>query len=706
MVETHIDIAELRKTQGGGGGGGDYELNSPLKTINVTKTEGGHEIDIDNTLKEKLITSYESSLGRIANNLSDYNKVEMFRIYYDKDGATGRNVMFTASFRRDYDIIGIADFVIMCGYESNKGGDFLDFNYTEKSAKGDFDITSMIKACRVKNATGKGSKDKQGCVIIYMETTYHWDSVSFSMGARYPDDKLHNSGGSNYDYLGQKFTLPSSSIGTPKVAEPYNNATGDVSAENVSYGGTNVKEELDKVSDALDGYLGGGGVWTDLNLNGTTLSGWWIDSGGKWLNWGGASVRYIEIPSGSTSVKVIANQNYGTYFCILKDIGTPTSGSKFLFADGYNDRCLVLKQEVGEYQLPSDAHYILFSVSSNGVYDQVPSAIQVYSEGGKSVQQDIEELRNEIGGNYPNGISVSFGESKVMFTNSDSDAVDDKYIVNSGQLLRIGDVLYCYYLGSPSSSANESGMYLLSAYSTDGTTWHRGFPSGVTPPVSGTARLFNEGGIIEHCVVRVPDAQYPYRLLANKFVTTSSQIVRFYKSADGIHFEYMCDILNEKHDGQFSAVVRGNVIKLFMRVWDSAHTNRQVGVMYVDIDGNILTNLHIVLGDNLYNSASFPIDHDREILMPTWYKGTNVSTQEDMHLECYLLHGESARKLETNINSLIKSDEHWALMNVGVVSLNGQQYISYNVWKNHHYPLSGETRKQEMRIAKISVNAG
>lgn len=715
--------------------------------------------------KTTAYNSLEAQKGRRVNNLNQYGKVEMFRVYYERNGATGREVQFGLLFRREYDILAVANFTIMLGYAESKGGEYCDFLFKSKYERDGFSVIDAIKICRCKIATGTGPN--MGYYIVYMDASSKWDSVSYDMGARYGDNMP--SGGCNYDYINTRFVLPDPSVGIPVMATKFDQTGGvmkaeDVSfddsvigsgaktvqevieksvflmndelgylneelnklknaselvinsAENVAYGTSNVKSELDITNTILDGYKGSGvpsSSWEELNMTDSVLlDGWWIDPGAKWNQWSVASLFYIAIPSKSSKIKINANPEYATYYAIVKEIGTPTNRASMSLAEGYTDRAYVLKGESVELNFGDDAKFLIYSKSSNGTYNQIPSSIEVYREGEsttRKVSDDIEELRNEIsdisiGSKYPD-LSVNFGtpsQSIRMFGTTDGNS-DDSKIINSGQLITINGVHYCFYLGMPTSGSDENSYHILSAYSTDGTTWQRGFPSGVNPPVEGTARLFNEGGLIEHCVVKVNDANYPYRLICNKFHSSSSQTMRMYKSNDGIHYSFMRDILSEKHDAQISAINRGNSIKIYTRIWDSAHTNRQIGVMYIDLEGNITTKLHIALGNNLYAASASQIDLDRELLLPTWYIGVNTSTQQDAHLECYVMDGEKSKKLDTNINQVMKSDEYWALFCSGMISVNGQQYVAMNVWKRHHYAISGDVQQCETRLVPISV---
>lgn len=857
----------------GGGGGGDYELTSPNGTIEVTETSDGHAIDIETTLKNKLITAYESQIGRNANNLSNYNKVELFRIYYDKNGATGRNASFDVFYRTEYDIVSVGRFSVMCGYAASKGGDYLDFYYIDKYDKDGADIINKIKACRIQKGRGMTQKDLQGCVVIYMETTNKWDSCSFMMGSRYADDNLQTTGGANYDYINTKFTLPSESIGTPLTASRFpsnviqtkffniekkddgsygspsqgevnamtaaylngetfvptlciysnegvielsnttsidntlaltqglisitfystaaegcngkfvlvlNLVTSSVvsfsfvadSAENIKYdneqsgmlatttqeaideiannlgvistltkedweairaaGG--IQSEVDTLAEVLDGYINDPTPteeWEELDLNDSTLlSGWWIDGDCKWYSSSSCTMRYIAIPPGATKVRITANNDYATFGAIVKSVNT---GSRVAVdtAEGVSGRITVLKTESSEFEIEDDAKYIVYSVSSNGTYNQVPSKIECYVLSQSSLRSgtdgetatinkvkddieridaDIEDLRSSISGdsaptNYYR-VGVHFGtpsDSIDIVWSDDSDATSDEAVVNHGQLIQIGKYFYMFYLGLPIGATSETQYYILTAYSDDGQTWHRGFPPSVTPPVSGTNRLLSESGLIEHCIVEVPDHEYPYRLLCNKIVSSSSQSIRIYKSSDGINYTFVKTILSEKHDSQMSAVCKGNTIIIYTRIWDSAHTNRQVGAMTIDLDGNIVKPLHLILGDYLYNSASLPIDLKRELFFPTWYIGVNVSTQQDMHLECYQKQDEQFIKLNTNINGILNSDEYWALVCPGSIAINGQKYICVNAWKRHHYTVTGDINKMGLRLVPITI---
>lgn len=721
---------------------------------------------------DTLQRAYDNAVGRRIHFDNPCCK-ELFRISYVNNNS-GRETSFRVMVRSMYSIVAVIDYVLIVGKASSDGrsGEYIDLNYLVRYAKSGFDVSEIVCAERIQDLDT--ATNKEGVVVVYFKAAYEKMVAYLNVSARYPElNQIY--GTLDFSNLGALFTPTEGRV----IATPFSSdsptPSGGGSASDISFddetsqmGVDNVQDAIDKIAENLgvisslteedwEAIRAAGGIqsevdvlaavldgyiteptptpteeWVSLDIaNGTPLNGWWIDGDCKWYSSSACTMRYIAIPEGTTKVKITANNDYATFGAIVKSVNT---GSRVLVdtADGVSGRLTILKTESQEFEVGEDAKYVVYSVSSNGTYNQVPSDISCYvvqsntslrsgsddstptiskvKDDINRLDDEIEELRESISGdsaptNYYR-VPVSFGnpsQSIKIIGNKDTDATDDAYVLNSGQLIQIGKYFYLFYIGLPSGATSETQYHILSAYSADGLTWQRGFPDGITPPVAGTNRLLSESGLIEHCVIEVPDSEYPYRLLCNKIVSSSSQSMRMYKSADGINYSLVCTFLNEKHDSQMSAICKGNTIEVYTRIWDSAHTNRQVGALTIDLNGNIVKPLHIVLGDYLYNSAAIPIDLHRELWFPTWYIGVNVSTQQDMHLECYQMQDEKAIKLNTNINQILNSNEYWALVCPGVITINGQKYIAVNAWKRHHYSISGDVNEMETRLVPINI---
>lgn len=302
-----------------------------------------------------------------------------------------------------------------------------------------------------------------------------------------------------------------------------------------------------------------------------------------------------------------------------------------------------------------------------------------------------EKLKENIDDDFGPIPNFSFENTEVTIVSTeDEDAADtEDGNINAGWIGKIGDVFYLFYLAARKTlNDSEGAYYIRSAYSTDGATWQRGFPDGVTPPVAGTNKLFDEGGLTAINIFKVQDEDNPYRAIVCKTVGSTNFYITFrlYKSVDGIHWTYMKDILNgptKNMDGYPSVIVRGNIIKMYVRDWDSSHKNRQVGVVFLDIDGNIIMPMQRYGLDYVYEAPALPIDDRRELLMPTYFNNMYDNNQQ-IKLLTYIANGYRYKEIETDINDLVQEGENWARVCAGSIMISGVRYIALNTSQHCH----------------------
>ena len=293
-----------------------------------------------------------------------------------------------------------------------------------------------------------------------------------------------------------------------------------------------------------------------------------------------------------------------------------------------------------------------------------------------------------------------------IVSNSDKDVTEyETLLINFGQVLKIGNYYTCFYFGSKTSGDQNQKIHC--AYSSNGTTWTRGIPPEVTAPVAGTNLLFPVSGeaISECCWLRVPDNEYPYRMIGNTWVSNKPRCT-MWKSADGYNYTKMGFILDTGyHDTQYSAIVRGEVIKLYLRMDDGTPSNnykRSIGVAYIDIYGNVLTPAYRLIYDYHYTSGACMLDNTRELLIPTWF-ANNINSApktENCHLETYIVEGDKWEEIDTNINDCLNEDTLWTTVAQGFVTIGFEQYICVTERNTDHATAPDESSIKLVKVTR------
>lgn len=270
---------------------------------------------------------------------------------------------------------------------------------------------------------------------------------------------------------------------------------------------------------------------------------------------------------------------------------------------------------------------------------------------------------------------------------------------------------------------HDGGLHIAFAYSTDGINWIKGFPKGISlhtdskgNPIGITGDILPKGtnllnyiGLSAYDLVKVPDEEYPFRLIANEMQDMEHYVnkthVCMWKSRDGINFEKKIEILPDKYDGVPSIIVRGNIMKVFHRMRSqSSNKKRVIGVMCLDLNGVILSPLTTIIDDFYYNSAASLLDDRREILFPTYFdqKSPNRS-----HYDAFIVDGNNVLKCSSSTRAFMVGDDRFGLVMPHIIEVAGVHYILYyqtNKW--HHgdvYINQSETGRsiKELRLIPI-----
>ena len=305
----------------------------------------------------------------------------------------------------------------------------------------------------------------------------------------------------------------------------------------------------------------------------------------------------------------------------------------------------------------------------------------------------------------------SFGVPSIVLANYDKEStIHDNIRISAPSIVQVEkDLFYMYYecYGTGSFSRDDKDLELAFAFSKDGFNWKREIPEGIETPVDGTNLIFDwridKEMVIGIDVVKVNDPIYPYRMIGSKGKHLAQKIC-LWKSKDGVHFEQMRVLLNAKYDSKVSIIVRGNVLKVYLRMRENGgNSTRQIGVMYTDLDGNILSPPTTLFGDYYYQAGASIIDDRRELLLPTYYDEKNDKNWYD----AFVVEGAKITHIDTNINEVLMNSEKdgWGIICPKIITIGFEQYIYYMQWNyTHGKKMIGNEneKKTEIRCSKIT----
>lgn len=427
------------------------------------------------------------------------------------------------------------------------------------------------------------------------------------------------------------------------------------------------------------------------------------------------SNKSIFIPvEGGASYKITGNHGHTSFIMFVTAVYTP--GDTIHWATGWNRRRPIVYDKTEIITAPTMAgqqvYLCVLTSDAAGTVDYRPTIKLM----GKLDKQGV---------NVHLFTFADATERIPIVTTADADVSQyDNSIIGLHSTIRIGEYLYCFYLATDVAPANvtEYSYRVCAAYSQDGLTWTRGFHSPDIHPSDGiegtnvVIRSRADGkaySLSDICIVRVPDNEYPYRMIGQKTTpppsgTLTVKEMWMWKSADCFSWVEMNKIVNGRYDTATSAIVCGQVIKLYIRNWDHSipsgnNKDRRIGRAYVDIWGNLLTPPHFFFGNYLYNAGASKIDDRRELLLPTYFDW-NVTNVQDIELRSYLVDGDDVKEITTNINDALTASEKWAWVMAGQVSVNCEQYVSMTTAERYHNDKT--VAKSGIYLVKVQMNDG
>lgn len=344
---------------------------------------------------------------------------------------------------------------------------------------------------------------------------------------------------------------------------------------------------------------------------------------------------------------------------------------------------------------------------NNKMYPHTKTSI-VFDDNGNTLDEILaamaEAIENmgttQIPANKITQINFDYNPTVCLSTADQGATQYDNYQFSFISVLKVSDSMYHLYytsFGTGDNTSSSSYKHLMFAYSTDGTTWVRGFPANYDAP--NNEGIIFEQSVFEHHVFKVQDSRYPYRLICNYGVGTRDRI-RLYKSADAVNFIFVRDILMGNYDSQLSAVDKGGMVKVYLRLRTATQSsqtgNRQIGYFYMDYDGNLIAPPTLAFdAESLYNAAAMPLDDHRDILFPTHYDA-DADAQD---LRCYIIDSNSVKQVQVNTSKIISSSyQTFYVSPMGIVQIGNDQYIFYMARTTQHDTAGGASYILQAKI--------
>jgi hypothetical protein len=354
-----------------------------------------------------------------------------------------------------------------------------------------------------------------------------------------------------------------------------------------------------------------------------------------------------------------------------------------------------------------------------------------------SIENDLDNLKESLSvPDYVGGrvSAVEFGSNPVLCLESklgDSNYPYEDKGFYLGNVVKLSDsMFYMYYYGlgsafNPEQEIEEDHVTTLFAWSSDGKTFTRGFPQGVTAPIAGTNRFVlrdANGDVIDYGVFSgqvfmVLDDEYPFRFISNSYMQPNIG-VRMYKSRDGITFDFVRRITYSSTDNTLSCINRGSVIRIYGRGYKTnsqGQTIRTTSSLYCDINGNLLCPRKNFFGDHYYQTSASALDDRRELLLPTKF-GNLPNNGQQQHVEGFIVDGWDITSLDIDDSPLLNyTDNGVAKVYPSVYVMTGifhesdayyatdKMYIYYMVSERRHDFTYSDTGQAYIKRIEIKL---
>lgn len=287
---------------------------------------------------------------------------------------------------------------------------------------------------------------------------------------------------------------------------------------------------------------------------------------------------------------------------------------------------------------------------------------------GKSVQV-------ETAPSYTYTVEIVDSSREIVMTN---DQPWEAFALNYFNVIRVGNVWKMWYACFENYNNGDYGDNLCYAYSDDGKNWIKQLPMSIKKDnvlIKGTN---SASGWVENFVfIDKNDSLTPYKILYSALDANGNQKTFITSSVDGINWIDNKIVFNDKHDTQPSVHILDNGnYSIFLRLWNSAHNERQIGYSIITPDNQSVVSPYSILGGNLYNSAAAYLGNNSYIMFPTQF---NNQTQEFLIKIAYIINGNAVLTSQDITSNLFQGTQtKWGLVAPGLISTgNPNEYWLY-----------------------------
>lgn len=384
----------------------------------------------------------------------------------------------------------------------------------------------------------------------------------------------------------------------------------------------------------------------------------------------------------------------------------------------------------GQFMPTSEVFVTMESVISSGF----TSFFRVYNYGKAEENKIVFPYQFIVD---PDGDIFDTGEGggkKIIFSTDDETTTSyDDGLINYGQIIPDDGIYYMLYQAFGATSHKSPNICF--AYSSDGLNWTKGIPQGIEAPIAGTNVIFDRSNtysvipefaenkvvVNEFAVAVVNDINNKYRMFcAARNVpdyshdpdgTIVGMCHYLLKSNDLVHWSVVRKVTTKPHD-TFSSMFcyGGDKLKIYLRMWDynqTADKQRMVGVMWLDIWGNVIVPASGIGFRGDYSPAATRINPTQDLLLPTRFyagEGESIMLGSD-NLESYIVDGDKIRYAPSyNLDRIKDGDVEgglngWTYVS-GLVAIGMKQYLVCGVRELSH-GVSAETQKTQLRLYPI-----
>lgn len=287
---------------------------------------------------------------------------------------------------------------------------------------------------------------------------------------------------------------------------------------------------------------------------------------------------------------------------------------------------------------------------------------------------------------------------RIMSSKDEGEEELGTSLLNYFNIVQVSENLYYMYYESFWGNIAEGKAHVRFAYSEDCIHWNKQLPNRNDQNNIIIPSYYFMSGI---SVMMVPNSQFPFRLFGLMPVDGNYGIY-MWKSQDGYNFSDPKLVLSGYYDTQIVGLLRGDIIKMYVRSRKNCGTNRKIGVAYVDVEGNCI-NPPMVLKDNyVYNSGASILNDKYDLLFPTFFN--NSRDNDEQYVKALIVSGYDSKEIECNIGDWIDDDELSVYVSPGILDINGEKYISYCTRSWSHDSPMPDDGVSNYKLIKIIVH--